>query len=578
MKHNFIRICSFIIAMTIFLSYSITSYALPKRLLDGTWIDMPLSEFGEEISYFILYGLSQIGVFIHGGDFEQWLKNNETYQDLYDDNGRLAKNISIDTSTGNVTYTKEIMEVLKNAADDYAKENEPYTMYRTVPLTSIPYTAFNNQSNVYQSLKNLIADSSSGVVGVSFNWATGAFTFTDIGSHFKDVGLVKHYYDGYGYKAEVKAYEISTWKHANYPRYRLTLSDEDAVIKDKEDFIARATETFTSYNEYLRFICLHDNVSIQSIERNVIVTGNQVANVLVSSDSRRIRVYNTYADFQDFTLGKRSIYYTSNYYDYVPEDLTVSIDDLEKEIDDLSKVIDQLLDQISKDTDESEIEELLRQILEELRNSGGSGGGGGGSGGDVTVDIDLSTTNSWLSKIYAKVSQIFDKLSETVSGASDTVHIKIQESLDEIIEQLKKIKRWTAIDTVVDGVDAIADWLDLIRGVLKDAKEGAGSAVSAIASGVGDSVDLMAKKFPFSIPWDILFFVSALSAEPQVPHFEIPFNIELSALDITIDYTMELDFSQLQWLSDLSRLLLSMTYAVGLMKLTFGVTSVGKEE
>lgn len=583
MKIKIMRALSFFMTIFLIFSSSFSVYASDDHPWQGGlglqlyYNKDEILKYVKDTGEFWLYAASEMGALVRA-DFVKFAENYKKMDEILETEKDIGVYVNDNNEMKGLFFSKEFMTQLKSLLDQYAKENEPYTMYRTVPLTSIPYTAFNNQSNVYQSLKNLIADSSSGVVGVSFNWATGAFTFTDIGSHFKDVGLVKYYYDGYGYKAEVKAYEISTWKHANYPRYRLTLSDEDAVIKDKEDFIARATETFTSYNEYLRFICLHDNVSIQSIERNVLGTGNQVANVLVSSDSRRIRVYNTYADFQDFTLGKRSVYYTSNYYDYVPEDLTVSIDDLEKEIDDLSKVIDQLLDQISKYTDESEIEELLRQILEELRNSGGSGGGGGGSGGDVTVDIDLSTTNSWLSKIYAKVSQIFDKLSETVSGASDTVHIKIQESLDEIIEQLKKIKRWTAIDTVVDGVDAIADWLDLIRGVLKDAKEGAGSAVSAIASGVGDSVDLMAKKFPFSIPWDILFFVSALSAEPQVPHFEIPFNIELSALDITIDYTMELDFSQLQWLSDLSRLLLSMTYAVGLMKLTFGVTSVGKEE
>lgn len=222
------------------------------------------------------------------------------------------------------------------------------------------------------------------------------------------------------------------------------------------------------------------------------------------------------------------------------------------------------------------LEEKLKELLEYLKLIGSGGGGTGG--GDVNVDIDLSTTNGLLSKILAKVTQIFEKMNAAVEDAESAAMAKIQESLDEIIVQLKKIKRWTAVDTVIDGVDAIADWLDLIRGVLKDAEEGAGSAVATIASAVGDSVDTMSRKFPFSIPWDILFFVSVLSAEPQVPHFEIPFNIELSMLDITIDYTMELDFTQLQWLSDLSRLLLSMTYAVGLMRMTFGVTSAGKEE
>lgn len=291
-----------------------------------------------------------------------------------------------------------------------------------------------------------------------------------------------------------------------------------------------------------------------------------------------MRVYKTLDDFKRYTVGNRKVYYTENYYNYVPEDLQVSIDDLQKTIDDMQDVIDKLLDQITNDTSESEIEELLRRILEALENNPGGGGGGGSGGGDVNVDIDLSSTNSLLSKILAKITQIYDKMNTAVGDAEQAAFTKIQESLDEIVEQLEKIKRWTAIDTVIDGVDAVADWLDLIRGVLKDAKEGAGSAVAALSSAVGGSVDLMSKKFPFSIPWDVLFFVSVLSAEPQMPHFEIPFNIESSMLGITIDYTMELDFSQFQWLSDLSRLIFSMIYAVGLMKMTFGVTSVGKEE
>lgn len=264
-----------------------------------------------------------------------------------------------------------------------------------------------------------------------------------------------------------------------------------------------------------------------------------------------------YSHAENYSVGVPSGETPSYTGEYTGGDITVPTEKLEG--------IQDKLDEIDK-TDK-DIYEKLKELLEWLLGNGGIGGG-----------TDMTATNSWLEKIYLKVCQIYDKMNSAVVDTEQAALTKIQESLDEIIVQLKKIKRWTAIDTVVDGVDAIADWLDLIRGVLKDAKEGAGSAVSAIASGVGDSVDLMAKKFPFSIPWDILFFVSALSAEPQVPHFEIPFNIELSALDITIDYTMELDFSQLQWLSDLSRLLLSMTYAVGLMKLTFGVTSVGKEE
>lgn len=251
-------------------------------------------------------------------------------------------------------------------------------------------------------------------------------------------------------------------------------------------------------------------------------------------------------------------------------------------IDNISQKISEV-DSNETLTDDEKIE-LLQQYIRtgETGSTGGDGGDGSGNtdyedNKDQPPGTDLADSNSWLKKIYLKVCQIYDRMDAAVEDAGSAAMSKIQESLDEIIVQLKKIKHWTVAGTVIDAADAVADWADLILGILKDAEEGAGSAVAAIATTVGDSVDMMSRKFPFSVPWDILFFVSVLSAEPVMPYFEIPFNFEISALDITIDYTMKLDFSQLQWLSDLSRLLLSMTYAVGLLKMTAGITSAGKE-
>lgn len=230
-------------------------------------------------------------------------------------------------------------------------------------------------------------------------------------------------------------------------------------------------------------------------------------------------------------------------------------------------------------TDDQKIEELQEYI----RTGGNTGGGGtgGGSGDtdyednkDLPAGTDLTDTNSWLKKIYLKVCQIYDRMNLAVEDAEQTALAKIQESLDEIIVQLKKIKRWTAVDTVIDGVDAIGDWLDLIRGVISDVEEGTGSAVAAISSAVGDSVDQMTKKFPFSIPWDLFFLISFFSAEPEVPHFEIPFRVPYYDLE----YTFVIDFTDYQWLSDLIRPILLMIYATGLLSKTPSILSIGKEE
>ena len=443
------------------------------------------------------------------------------------------------------------MAVLKQAIDDYAAQNQPFKVEKTYKASLIPASSFGNKA-AYDYFKSYFDSDSYKYIVFSAFAAEGRIAditplikegggFVKFGTFFVDL----YDSDWVDCRVDTNSYKIIKDENGNS---RIEVGNAEGNYRF--DAFYHYSEGRTSF-------------------------GNQYS--LATRDGGNIRVFNTPSDFINYSVGQRKIYYTSNYYSYVPEDLQVSIDDLQKTIDDMQDVIDKLLDQITNDTSESEIEELLRKILEALENNPGGGGGGSG-GGDVNVDIDLSSTNSLLSKILAKITQIYDKMNTAVGDAEQAAFTKIQESLDEIVEQLKKIKRWTAIDTVIDGVDAVADWLDLIRGVLKDAKEGAGSAVAALSSAVGDSVDLMSKKFPFSIPWDVLFFVSVLSAEPQMPHFEIPFNIESSMLGITIDYTMELDFSQFQWLSDLSRLIFSMIYAVGLMKMTFNVTSMGKEE
>lgn len=210
------------------------------------------------------------------------------------------------------------------------------------------------------------------------------------------------------------------------------------------------------------------------------------------------------------------------------------------------------------------------------------------SGGDINVSTEkLNGIQDKLDEINETDKSIDDKLKDllewlgigdgTGGGVGGSWYDKVLDYLDKILKQLKSIKHWTIVDTVIDGVDAIADWLDLIHDVLSDVDNGAESAVSTLSSALGDSMNLMKKKFPFSIPWDILFFISVLSAEPEIPQFSIPFDIEISALDLQFHYDMELDFTPFQWLSDLSRLLLSMTYAVGLMKMTFDVSNVNKE-
>ena len=583
MKNTLKRIVLFMMAALLFLSCPLSVYASDEHPWEGGLGLQLYYNLDEILKYikdtgqFWLYAASEMGALVRA-DFVKFAENYKKMDEILETEKDIGVYVNENGEMKGLFFSKEFMSQLKVILDEYVKEeqskeeNGGYIIVPTMDMTTIPPQWFLDSGN-YKTFRNLMAENGLLMVTPKNDWGTiGAYflfgdPFYDHSEKKKtDIVLVADKDSLERYRADPSLPLTANFYDANRCRsdtvYRYTFRDSDVHQSWNEGPGIASTNTYLYYMSSCLLNATTDNVK----ERNTF---------LCSLTGERVRVFVSEIAAQNYSVGNRKVYFTENYYNYVPEDLSVSVDDLQKSVDDLKNILDQLLGQIGDNTSEKEIEELLKKILEAIQSQPGGDGPGNG---DINVDIDLSSTNTLLSKILAKITQIFDKMDAAVEDAGSAAMSKIQESLDEIIVQLKKIKHWTVAGTVIDAADAVADWADLILGILKDAEEGAGSAVAAIATTVGDSVDMMSRKFPFSVPWDILFFVSVLSAEPVMPYFEIPFNFEISALDITIDYTMKLDFSQLQWLSDLSRLLLSMTYAVGLMKMTFGVTSVGKEE
>ena len=296
---------------------------------------------------------------------------------------------------------------------------------------------------------------------------------------------------------------------------------------------------------------------------------------IVTEDGGRIRVFKSQSDFMEYSVGQRKVYFGSGFYDFDPTDITATWDDISGTLDHMDDILQELLDKINDSTDESAIEELLQEILDAIRNGGGGGNGGGDESG-VVVSVD---------KIEALLQEILDAIMVIggnggggIGGTVSQWYQDILDYLDKILKQLKSIKRWTVIDTFIDGVDAIADWLDLIHDVLSDVDDGAESAIATLSDALDDATGLLKSKFPFSVPWDIFFFVTLLAADPETPHFEVPIDFDVSAIDMHIHYDFVVDFSDYKYLSDICRVVLSMTYAVGLMKMTAGIVNTKKEE
>lgn len=89
--------------------------------------------------------------------------------------------------------------------------------------------------------------------------------------------------------------------------------------------------------------------------------------------------------------------------------------------------------------------------------------------------------------------------------------------------------------------------------------------------------DILQYKFPFCIPWDILAIVGLFSATPEIPYFEIPIKFDVSLINISVDYTLVVDFKDFEILSKISRFVLAVSYCVGLIRITFGVVNTKKE-
>jgi hypothetical protein len=98
------------------------------------------------------------------------------------------------------------------------------------------------------------------------------------------------------------------------------------------------------------------------------------------------------------------------------------------------------------------------------------------------------------------------------------------------------------------------------------------SGVAVIVESVSGVADTLSTKFPFSIPWDIAFLIAFLAETPKAPVFEVPFNFPLYG----IEYTFTFDFSQFEAVSKISRLILTMLFSLGLLKLTNNIVSTKK--
>lgn len=520
MKQAFKKILSYslsicIITLSVFMC-PILVQAKPTMDEDGHLHVYNWEDLKEAAPSFLQYISAQIGCIVNY-DFYGFVQNKNGWNDLWTE-----ENVIISDEGKSITASADLVDFIKQALQEYADETNPFKIQKTYSYKSIPAGLFPSK----QTYK-VFVDYCESHYMVAFSFPVIS-SYTNTAMLLGDVSEVVD--DGGGFVASGSTgfYTVnSNWSRAPVWRDYYTFQQDD----NGEYIVTYISEHDQQCTSFLNY-----NATTAEF-RQYLTTG-----YLVTKDGGRIRVFNSLAEFKDYNAGQRKVYFGKEFYDYTPAEITATWDEISDTLGHMDDILQELLDKITDSMDESEIEDLLQQILDAIINGGGSGGGGGIGG--------------------------------VLSGFYEDVLLY----LDKILKQLKSIKRWAVIDTFIDGADAIADWLSLIHDILSDVDDGMESAVSTLSSALDDATGLLKTKFPFSVPWDIFFFVTLLAADPETPHFEIPIDFDVTALDMHIHYDFVVDFSGYQYLSDICRVVLSMTYAVGLLKMTSGIVNTKKEE
>ena len=467
----------------------------------------PFYRFLYESSTGLMFMYSQMGAIIKK-DFQTWVDNNQKLESL-------AGVVPAKKEDNNIVFTKEFMAQLKAILDEYVKtenvkeENGGFYLLPTTDFSTVPASYFKNAKQ-FRTFRNIVLEK--GCLAVSTKYKGNPMRFVDLFSDpdhpillVGDLSHLNRLETAPHMPVNSRFFCVNEFKtHV----YRVQVFPEEDVI-------------YTTCSEGIDFeSSINSLLSISGANMNFNIENHGAYSdeswILASTTGEYMRVFVSQTAAQNYSVGNRKVYFTENYYNYVPEDLSVSIDDLQKSVDDLQKVIDELLKQIGNDTSEKEIMDLLKQILEELRNQ--QGGGGGGGGGDVNIDIDLSTTNSWLSKIYAKVSQIFDKLQS--GGSGSTVTGILQDGLDAILAKLEELGQ-----ILKKYLSEITGDLDDIKGQLanmseQEFEEKSDSFIGEVMDAFSEISEVVKTKFPFSIVNDLRIFLSKIAPpsadeEPQ---------------------------------------------------------------
>lgn len=521
-------------------SYAVGGSIVEQFIENALWND-PFGKSHESMERLLEYYFAQFGV-IKSGNYEDLIDNTNDYLDDIK-NVWTPENIQIKTDDNgkkSLVFSKVVADTLINAMKDANKkpDNGGYELVKTVPVSKISRLYFNTNEE-YSTIFNLLKDNN-GAIGVYRNRNTSGVRYFKVDT--SDVWIKGNTISLSSYKF----HPYRPYKNVNVSSYYEAYKLNDVAVaakswKDSENLVlldgtSDRAYSFLGYDDFVYSKEFTDNPFSASV-----LMSSGIHAFIITNSGTTIPVFNTLNDAVEYSVA-HNLYYTTSDFTGEGVEVTIGYDELDKV---LSGYYSGMYDMLQRLIAQNGGNALTPEQVQELADQ-------------VAESFDMLKTE--INKGFDEQDKLIEKNTGVLKGIKNT--------LDEILKYVKKIKFWAAADTVIDGVDLVADLLKFVKDFISDVTVG----VNVLVSGLSDTVTLVSEKFPFSIPWDIAFFVNSLAATPETPVFEVPLKLQRYG----IDEKFVIDFSHFEIISKVSRSMLTMIYAMGLLKLTDKVIDIKK--
>lgn len=448
---------------------------------------------------------AQLGALVNG-DFEKMVSGNDAYKTWllrYIESGQM---MVAEEDTNIFQLSKESIDELKNVLSDAIKEQQTFVVYKTksadniVPGTFTTYPLYLECVKFLRDNPYIYFTDPSKITVAGETLPIFSTNFTRIATIDTD-NFIFYARDSECFSQMVDGNFSAEYSYSMYP------------VKYEYQALFMSAKTWERINGFPWWQIWSGSTSY--------IRRDDFPNYAVFNGIMPSQLYSYKGDivpiFKDTTSAKNYLAGYSNIYMGTPRSESGAMT-------------------IPSNVNTADFDKMYSKIAEAIRDSGGKMGTS-----EITTMVD------------EEIKKMLEKMGEDIGDIEDNTAESVG-LLAEIRDILKSIKNWLVANFVVNTADAVVNIIDKLFGKDGDEDVDIGKVVN---SAFGDFAVLAKTKFPFSIPWDLMFIIKLLSAPPDAPVFEIPFTVD----SLGYSQVIVIDFGMFRTLSNISRTFLTLLWA-----------------